>query len=73
MVLCSVDTHSRGDMTHSRLSVASFPGPAQLSVTWSTEKRFFVCARGEPGNEARLSVVDSIHFSHVWESLGTRL
>ena len=41
--------------------LASFPGPAQLSVACSTEKRvssltlsfrFFVRARGEPGNEA---------------------
>ena len=32
--------------------LASFPGPAQLSVASSTEKRFFVRARGEPGNEA---------------------
>ena len=32
--------------------VASFPGPTQLSVVCSTEKRFFLCAWGEPGNEA---------------------
>ena len=32
------------------LVVASYPGPAQLSVACSTEKR------GEPGNEAKLVV-----------------
>ena len=37
--------------------VASFPGPTQLSVVCSTEKRFFLCAWGEPGNEA--TYVDS--------------
>ena len=31
--------------------LASFPGPAQLSVPCSTEK-LFVRARGEPGSEA---------------------
>ena len=36
--------------------IASFPGPAQLSVACSTEKPlsfpFFICVQGEPGNEA---------------------
>ena len=32
--------------------IASFPGPAQLSVACSTEKWFFVRAQGEPGNKA---------------------
>ena len=31
--------------------LASFPGPAQLSIACSTEK-FFIRAQGEPGNEA---------------------
>ena len=33
--------------------LASFPGPAQLSVVCSTEKQF-IHAWGEPGNEASL-------------------
>ena len=43
--------------------LASFPGPAQLSVACSTEKHsfpFFVRAQGEPGNEAT-----SPHFSKL--------
>ena len=38
------------------LCLASFPGPAQLSIASSTEKqeRVFVRTRGEPGNEATL-------------------
>ena len=34
-------------------SVVLFPGPAQLTAVWSTEKRFFVRTRG---NEATLGL-----------------
>ena len=34
--------------------VASFPGPAQLSIACSTEKCFFIRAWGVPGNEATI-------------------
>ena len=39
--------------------LASFPGPAQLSVACSTKKRFFVRVRGEPGNEATKLLCDA--------------
>ena len=34
--------------------LASFPGPTQLSVAWSTEKQDFCVRLGEPGNEAKM-------------------
>ena len=36
-------------------SIASFPGPVQLSVACSFP--FFVCVQGEPGNEAKTSII----------------
>ena len=51
---------------HTISVVASFPGPAQLSITCSMEKRYpfpfdcFVHAWGEPGNKA-ISVVCSVY------------
>ena len=49
-----------GNMLPFTLKVASFPGPAQLSVTCSMEKpfpfEFFVRVWGEPGNEAKVTL-----------------
>ena len=45
--------------------LSSFPGPAQLSVACSTEKRFFVCAWGEPGNEANRPLELGVVMQHA--------
>ena len=48
------------------VSLASFPGPAQLSVAWSTEKRFFVRTWGEPGNEASICMMFHNVYNVSW-------
>ena len=40
---------------HLASNLASFPGPTQLSIAFSMEKQFFICTRGEPGDEAILN------------------
>ena len=42
-------------------SAESFPGPAQLSVACSTEKRFFVRARGNEATAYKLGLRFSSH------------